>query len=384
MRLRNHQHLAYCTNIHPGETWAETFAALSNHTLSVRNMVCPHEDFAIGLRLSDRASRDLCEPAALRAFQRWLRDHRCYVFTINGFPFGRFHGGRVKERVFQPDWQSVERLAYTNRLFDLLVHLSPPDAEASVSTLPGSFKPFIETGQKRGKIRENLWRCIDHVSALSDKTGIDLHLGVEPEPLGLFENTAETLEFLDEMQDMEPGDTRLGKHLGINYDTCHFAIQYESPESALTEIGNAGWRISKIHLSNAIRTIPSSDARSALAAFQEDTYLHQVIARTSNGELERFRDLDLALASKARHEEWRVHFHIPLHCPDHDWLGSTADHVRGTLDFLAANPGTCRHLEMETYTWEVLPADLKSSTVEAQLEREYKWCLGELDARGMR
>ena len=136
MRLNHGLHLAYCTNVHRGETWPETFAALDRHVLAVRERVCPGRRYAIGLRLSDLASRELSEPETLLAFRRWLDRHDCYVFTINGFPYGQFHNSRVKERVYQPDWTQPERLAYTCRLFDLLAALVPSGVEGSVSTLP--------------------------------------------------------------------------------------------------------------------------------------------------------------------------------------------------------------------------------------------------------
>jgi hypothetical protein len=140
VRLNHGLHLAYCTNVHRGGDWAETFAGLEQHTLAVRRRVSPGRPYAIGLRLSDTASRELSEPAKLRAFQAWLARNDCYIFTINGFPYGNFHGTRVKEQVSQPDWTTQDRLAYTNRLFDLLAVLVPDGVEASVSTVPVSFK----------------------------------------------------------------------------------------------------------------------------------------------------------------------------------------------------------------------------------------------------
>ena len=143
MELKHGLHLAYCTNIHRGEDWAQTFGSLKTHTLGVRDRVAPGRAYAIGLRLSDRAARELSEPAVLDNFQQWLVDENCYVFTLNGFPFGDFHGTRVKEQVYVPDWTSPARLEYTNRLFDLIAALVPEGMEGSVSTLPGSFKEFI-------------------------------------------------------------------------------------------------------------------------------------------------------------------------------------------------------------------------------------------------
>src|SRR5690242_13694535 len=171
MKLNHGLHLAYCTNVHPGENWMQTFAALDRWTLAVKEKVAPADEFAIGLRLSDQASRELLDPQRLLEFQRWLELHHCYVFTINGFPFGQFHGTRVKEQVYLPDWTSEQRVQYTNRLFDLLVELVPPGIEGSVSTLPGSFKEFIRNSDQVELIQKNIWRCVEHISKLSEQTG---------------------------------------------------------------------------------------------------------------------------------------------------------------------------------------------------------------------
>src|SRR4051812_30521266 len=200
MRLRSGLHLAYCGNIHRGETWGETFAALETHTLGVRDRVSSRDQpYGIGLRLSDSAARALADRSALDGFRRWLDTNNCYVFTINGFPFGRFHGASVKEQVFAPDWSTPERVEYTNRLFEILASLLPEGVSGSVSTLPGSFKEFIRDDADVEAIRHNVWRCVEHVASVAESSGKDLHLGLEPEPFGLFENTAETLRFFEKM-----------------------------------------------------------------------------------------------------------------------------------------------------------------------------------------
>jgi hypothetical protein len=383
MRLSQGHHLAYCANIHRGETWPETFGALETYTLAVKERVCPSKPYAIGLRLSAQAARELAQGRALAEFQRWLERHDCYVFTINGFPFGRFHGQRVKEQVYVPDWTSPERLEYTNRLFDLLAQLTPPGMEGSVSTLPGSFKEFIQTDQQRQAIRDNLFRCVQHIDQRSRESGRTLHLGLEPEPLGLFETTAETVEFFGRLRGEHPGDARLEQCLGVNYDTCHLAVEYENPSEALACLRRHQIKISKLHLSSALKARPTPEARAALAEFADDVYLHQVVARGADGGLVRYRDLEAALGAAAPAEEWRVHFHIPLHCPAAEWFEPTTDHLLGVLDVLQADPGLCTHLEMETYTWEVMPAAMKSRHVVDQLASEYGWCLERLRERGM-
>jgi hypothetical protein len=383
MRLAHGRHLAYCANIHRGETWPETFAALERYTLAVRERVCPRRPYAIGLRLSAQAARELGEGRALAQFRHWLERHDCYVFTINGFPYGRFHGQRVKEQVYAPDWTTPERLDYTNRLFDLLAELLPPGVEGSVSTVPGSFKEFIRTEEQRRAARENIFRCVKHIHRRAETSGRVLHLGLEPEPLALLETTAETVEFFARLRDEHPGDVRLEQCLGVNYDTCHLAVEYEQPAQALASLRRNGIKISKLHLSSALKARPTPEARAALANFADDVYLHQVVARGTGGALVRYRDLDEALAAGAPAEEWRVHFHIPLHCPATGWFETTTDHLLGALDVLEAEPGLCSHLEMETYTWEVMPAEWKSGDVVDQLAAEYQWCLRELRARGL-
>jgi hypothetical protein len=387
MKLAHGVHLAYCTNIHRGEDWPETFAALQRYTLAVRDRVCPEKPYAIGLRLSDQAARQLAEPTVLSGFRQWLQANHSYVFTINGFPYGRFHGTRVKERVYAPDWTTLERVEYTNRLFDLLAELLPEGLAGSVSTVPGSFKEFITTSQQVAAMRANLWKCVEHIAALSRRTGHDLHLGLEPEPLCFLETTAETLSFLADMRNDRPGDERLPRHLGVNYDTCHLAVEFETPREALTRFQNDRVRVSKIHLSSALRVRPTSEVRKALAAFADNTYFHQVIERQADCSIRRYRDLDLALDAAAslrdpESVEWRIHFHIPLHSAPTPFFGSTSDHILGVLDFLQANPGLCSHLEMETYTWEVMPPEMKNRNVVDQLVSEYDWTLRELESRG--
>ena len=389
VELNHGLHLAYCTNIHRGETWAETLEALKTHALAVRNRVCPDRPFAIGLRLGELAARELADPTQLRDFRRWLDSNKCYIFTINGFPYGPFHGARVKESVYTPDWTTPERLDYTRRLFDLLAALLPPGVAGSVSTLPGSFKAFGCGPEQLAAIRGNLWRCVEHIAQVSHASGRLLHLGLEPEPLCLLENSRETADFFAQMRQDRPQDDRLDQFLGVNYDTCHLAVEFAEPRAALGLLRDAGIKISKIHLSSALKTVPTAAARAALQKFADEVYLHQVVARDPAGNLSFYQDLPDALASPslpadlaAAGSEWRIHFHVPLHAPAAAPFANTNDHLLGTLDVLAENPGLCAHLEMETYTWEVLPEELKTRSVVDQLADEYAWTLARLAERG--
>jgi len=388
MKLRHGLHLAYCTNIHRGESWPEVFETLQRHTLGVRDRVCRGRPYAIGLRLGAAAARDLSEPATLKHFRACLERENCYIFTINGFPYGKFHGSRVKEQVYAPDWTTRERLEYTNLLFDLLAELVPPGVEGSVSTVPVSFKGFKLDERQARAARENLWRCVDHLEQLTRRTGKTLHLGLEPEPCCFLETTGETVAFFEQLRADRPGDLRLEEHLGINYDCCHLAVEFEQPAEALARLRRGRVKISKIHLSNALKVHPTPEVRAALRAFADDIYFHQTIERRPDGEIIRYGDLDEALATGLTEQpqlslEWRIHFHIPLHARPTPLFDTTADHLLGVLEEVRKAPSLCTHFEMETYTWEVMPRELKDRNVVDQLVGEYDWTLARLREMGL-
>ena len=382
--------LGYCTNIHPAETWTETRLMLETHVLAVRDRLVETAEqparlpYPIGLRLSAIAARELLEGGNLAEFKEWLGSNHCYVFTINGFPYGSFHGSAVKEKVFLPDWTSPGRVAYTRDLFRIIAEIAPKDAGGSVSTLPGSHKSFHAD---ESLIRKNLVETAWFIEELSQKHQIDLHLGLEPEPLGHFENTAETLGFFQRLARDPGAPAVLGQRIGLNYDCCHFAIEFDqATESLETLATHAGIRISKIHLSNALSLSPADPAAiEAIRKFDEPTYFHQVVARRPDGILRSYRDLPVFLdavdTGKIRPNDFteaRVHFHIPLDSKPALPLGSTSSHVEETLRWHMKNPNACKHFEIETYTWGVLPETLRRP-VEHQIASEYGWVLGKLE-----
>ncbi|BDS09004.1 sugar phosphate isomerase [Oceaniferula spumae] len=379
MKFHN-AHLAYCTNIHPAESWEETLHALKTHTLAVRDKVLTPDSpsgYAIGLRLSARAASELLEESNLSDFKAWLEKENCYVFTINGFPYGDFHGTRVKEKVFQPDWTTDERLDYTIQLFEIIAQLVPKGIDGSVSTLPGSHKTFHAD---EAAIFTNLERCAVKIEELSQQYDRDLHLGLEPEPLGHFENTEESLAFFDRFLATVDDPEMVKRRIGINYDTCHFALEFDDCKKSLDALINAGLRISKVHLSSALEFDPQSDeAMESIRNFDEPTYFHQVILLDNNRGLTRhpdlpdfFADLEQSNSSHPDAIAGRIHFHIPLYSEPEAPLKSTQDHAVDALKYLAENPNFCSHFEIETYTWGVLPDDLQIP-IEDQIALEYEW-----------
>jgi hypothetical protein len=403
MRVANGFHLTYCTNTHPGETWPEVWTNLQRYLPELKQSLSPNQPFGIGLRLANVASRELLKGDQLAAFKAWLRTENLYVFTLNGFPYGSFHHQTVKDRVYAPDWSTVERLAYTRRLVQILAELLPEGMEGSISTSPLSYKPWFSAQPEalervfRSSTTALIALVMDLVK-LQAETGKLIHLGLEPEPDGLLENTQEVIAFFEDWL-LPLGSAALGQELGLPvdraeqhirnhlrvcYDTCHFAVEYEEPASALHQLQEAGIGISKVQLSSAVRiALPAALTERQLILqrlhpFAESTYLHQVIARQPDGTLKQYRDLEQALPEFLTTDatEWRTHFHVPIFLQDYPLLQSTQDHLIATLAYLQAFP-ICSHLEIETYTWDVLPAEIKFDLTHS-IQREYDWVLQQL------
>ncbi|MEH2404117.1 metabolite traffic protein EboE [Nostoc sp.] len=407
MKITKHSnfHLTYCSNIHPGESWLEVFANLEKYVPNLKSRLSPTEPFGIGLRLADVAAKQLLESNNLAQFQAWLTQEDLYVFTLNGFPYGGFHRQVVKDQVYAPDWSIQERVNYTLNLTQILAALLPEGLNGGISTLPLSYKPWwgedqatFETVMKKSCL--NIASVVAEMIRICQKTGKILHIDLEPEPDGLIENTSEIIDFyqnwllpiggnyLSERLNIEQSlaETKLLEHVRVCYDTCHFSVEYEQPQSVFARLQSAGIKIGKIQISAAIKVkIPAEVEKRSLIVerlrtFAESTYLHQVIERRSDGTLAHYPDLITALPNleKSLAEEWRTHFHVPIFIHDYQILQSTQDDIATVLHLLKTN-NACQHLEIETYTWDVLPSEMKIDLL-TSIQREYEWVLKEFAA----
>jgi len=203
--------------------------------------------------------------------------------------------------------------------------------------------------------------------------------------LGSFETTPETVSFFEKLNDFS-NYSNLKNIIGVNYDCCHLAVEFESAHAGLDLLKDSGIRLSKLHLSSALRAKPTEQNKMLLRSFVENVYLHQVVVGQEGKIINRYKDLDIALDNKTERnmgDEWRVHFHVPLHASPNEPLKDTRKQVEDTIDWLAKNPNSCRHLEMETYTWEVLPPELQSESVVNQIAKEYEWTLQLFKEKGL-
>ena len=385
-------HLTYCTNIHRGESWAETRSALEAHLPVIKARVCPDAPMGVGLRLSAIAAEELAAPDRLEAFRAWLADNRLYVFTINGFPYGPFHGTRVKEQVYEPDWTRPERVAYTRRLAEILAALLPeePGLEGSISTVPGTFRPLAADLRVIPQIVVNLQQAAADLVAVERRTGRRIALALEPEPHCLLETTEEAVSFLERRLFSEEAlevfarkadlafavaEPALRRHLGLCLDACHAAVEFEDLEASVRRLRSAGIAVAKLQLSAALE-VPAvgPDTAAQLSRFEDGVYLHQVVERAADGTLRHFLDLDRAMAelASARGRTWRVHCHVPIFVERLDGLASTRPSLERLLALQRTEP-IARHLEVETYTFDLLPEELRASGVDEAIARELLW-----------
>lgn len=363
--------ITYCTNIHPGESWDEVFVNLNTHLPIIKNAVSPSEIFPVGLRLSNRASLDIDKNISAH-FHQWCMKNGFIVSTINGFPFGSFHSSVVKESVYMPDWRSAERVEYTKRLAGLLNDWLPQGTAGSISTVPVGFKSHIAI-EDRGIIRQNLINVLEHLDRLKQKSGKEIILSLEPEPGCLLETTADLIRFFDDMK--FPKDIKDG--IGVCFDCCHHSVEFEDPEESLLLLHNAGINIGKIQVSSALSL--NKNQSEILESFSEPCYLHQVVIRQDDGTLLRYNDIPDALLGRRQDEagEWRVHFHMPLFMDKTDAYGTTRWFAEKVLFSLKKDI----MLEVETYTWDILPPELQKGTVTDSIIREIQWVKSELNEK---
>jgi len=396
--LTSKGHLTYCTNIHAGEDWPAHFDALKRHFPAIKSAVSPAAPMGIGLRLSHRASMELADAEKLAEFQTWMREAGAYVFTMNGFPYGEFHDTVVKDQVHAPDWTSDDRLEYTKRLADILVSLLPEGLDGGISTSPLSYRYWFEgeaaTNKATRMATDRVIKAIEHLQSIYQRTGKRIHLDIEPEPDGLLETGEEFLNWYKHSLlpmgadyfgakgiSAEESAAIVRRHLCLCYDVCHFALGYENHSQVIRQLKELDVSIGKIQISAALKAmIPEDDQQrevlaEAFADYNEPTYLHQVIARKADGSLTRFRDLPDALSGLQQSDakEWRAHFHVPIFQDDFGVLKSTQTDIIELLG-LHNELELCSHLEVETYTWGVLPGDLKLDISES-ISRELRWVL---------
>ncbi|MCX5337375.1 metabolite traffic protein EboE [Streptomyces sp. NBC_00140] len=374
-------HLAYCSNVHQAEDLDGVVDQLAAYAEPVRETLGA-DLLGIGLWLARDVVTELsAAPDAVRRLRAELTARGLETVTLNAFPYGGFHREVVKKDVYLPDWADPARLRYTVDCARVLAGLLPDDARrGSVSTLPLAWRTPWPT-EARDSARRALDQLAGQLAELARESGRTIRVGFEPEPGCVVENTVQAAR---ELGGVDP------EWLGICLDTCHLAVQFEEPAAALRRLADAGLPVVKVQASSALQAADPADpeARRALARFAEPRFLHQT--RTApNGTVTGVDDLPEALAGGLDPgSPWRVHFHAPLHAAPEPPLSTTADELTSSLRVLLGGPqAVSDHIEVETYTWSVLPEHLRPQDREglvAGLAAELAWTRDRFEELGLK
>jgi hypothetical protein len=385
-------HLTYSTLVHPGDTWTEMRESVTTFVPAVKKRVSPQAPMGLSLRLSGASVSSLQGDEAERAnFLAYLRAEELYVYTINAFPHGPFKGRTVMEQVYEPDWATEDRTRYTMGVADVLVDITEPHVEPSIQTAPLAFKPNVDGPAYVESFTTNLLRVVAHLIDIERRTGRRIKVSLEPEPACFLETTEETVSYFQERLYSRAGAEELAaladcavseaiglvrRHLGVVFDIGHQSVEFEDIPAALESLVGAGIPIFKLQEAAALWVPEVTDeAVNALEKFTDTIYLSQTTERR-DGSLTRYLNLSDAIAAWKENpggaREWRTHFHVPVFLDEIGGFRTTRVNIEAALQMHTRTP-LSDHLEIETYTWDVLPEELKTGDITEYISREIEW-----------
>jgi len=364
--------ITYCGNVHPVLSFKDLEAYLRESTPKVQKAF--GSKFPLGLWLPKSALDEALSPEGLKNLLMALDRLETRPISFNGFPMEVFHGTRVKENVYQPDWSASSRLEYTKDLARLGFELGVKDF--SISSLSGGFRPDDHELKVERYIQHWL-QWVEWARAFETKTGVRVALALEPEPFNTMEDQSDAIALWSRMrrQAVQSGlsEQDLQRYLGLCFDTCHFSVRYIPLLKAWDELAAVGLPVHKIQVSVAPRWQQSMGAVALERFFkwQEPVYLHQSFALV-NGKREDFLDLDLARQFKADVEQWRTHFHVPIHYGHRE--DSTGAELIGFLQDLKQRKVDLPVLEVETYSFGSMGVQWgERESLEQSIAKEMTW-----------
>jgi hypothetical protein len=388
--------LTYSTLVHPGDTWEEIWHSLTTYVPKVKERVCPkNERFGVSLRLSNSSATTLVNDKSKREMlKKFLGDNDMFLYTVNAFPYGTFKNTVVKESVYEPDWRSEERMNYTINVAEILGDVAPEGSAPSIQSAPLGFKPRVTNLDVIEAYTDRVLRVVAKLVDIRQRTNRTVGLALEPEPFCFLETTDEAVEYFTNHLYSGASATKVAKlaqipisealdalrrHVGVVYDICHQAVEYENISVSLQKLVDAGIPVFKLQEAAALY-VPKVTPKSveALRKYAETIYLTQTFEKREDG-MTRFLNLEDAFAALKTDQprEWRTHIHVPVFLDDLGPFRTTRFAIEEALKFHKANP-LSRQLEIETYTWDVLPDSLKTGNIVDYVCKEIDWVRGQL------
>ena len=390
-------HLTYSTLVHPADDWEKLYHSLVTYLPKVKARIAGNKSFGVCIRLSANTAQTLAASATERdKLKKFLADNDMYIYTANAFVYGHFKGEKVKEQVYEPDWRGEERTQYTINVANILADVCPEGVAPSIQTSPLGFKPRVTGGDVVASYTDHVLRVIAHLVALEAKTARTVRLALEPEPFCFLETTDETVEYFNKhlysgaateklarlaQLPIAEANAALRRHLGIVYDICHQAVEYEDITASLQKLVDGGVPIFKLQEAAALY-VPevTQGAVDTLKKYAKTIYHTQTMEKR-NGKINRYLNVDDAIAAFEKDpsgpREWRTHIHVPVFLDDLGQFRTTRFAIEDALRFHKQKP-LSRHLEVETYTWDMLPDSLKTGDIVDYVCRELDWVRGQL------
>ena len=366
--------------MHAGEDFDQYLSSLEEYALDVKARISGNQPLPIGLWLSARTARQMLSENRLTRFKEFLESNGLAAFTMNGFPYANFHGPTVKYQVYKPDWTHPERLNYTVNLIRILTELMPEGSQAGISTLPLGW-PGGEFDYE--KAADNLIQVVELLKNNERRTGKLIHLDIEPEPGCILSSSSDVLSFFNDYLLDHRNVADVLRHLRVCHDICHASVIFEDQETAIRNYAANGIRIGKVHVSSALQAEISSNSfhpvLEQLRTFQEDRYLHQTYIRQSD-RIFSYDDLPQAISdvNAGTNGTLRCHFHLPIFVERVGCLETTSHEIVDCLRNIH-KISDCRHFEVETYAWTVLPDVLKTRNLAQGIAKELLWMQNQLD-----
>ena len=268
----------------------------------------------------------------------------------------------------------------------------------SIQSPPLGFKPKVTGPEYVNEFTRHVISTVAHMVKLEKRTGRTVTLVSRARARVLPRDHGGSRRLLHEPPVRERGrsharrrptglnksqaEAALRKHLGMVYDICHQAVEYEDIGASLRKLADNGIPVFKLQEAAALR-VPNvtKETVDAMRPFAETVYLTQTIEKI-DGKLNRYLNLEDAFAAFEANpklkREWRTHVHVPVFL---DKIGehfeTTRFAIEDALKFHKKNK-LSPQLEIETYTWDVLPDSMKTGSIVDYVERELDWVKGQL------